>query len=161
MRIRYKSASFVFALLLLALAIAVPVILLITMPTWITLIIGCFVLFVLLAFAVIWPQIKYNKAEAKDLWNPWHDCITDPNQCRRVAEALEPDFTLKSLDQTFKRAKFASAKGRTYTTTLLKCSCGDFHSRKLPCKHMYKLAMELGLDDLPVPPKNTQKVGAR
>ena len=161
MRIRFKSASFVFAVLFLVLAIAVPVVLLITMPAWITLIIGTFVLFALLAVAVIWPQIKYNKAEAKDIWRGWHDCITDPNQCSRMAEALSPDFTLKSLEKDFKRATFANAKGRKYTTTLLKCSCGDFHSRKLPCKHMYTLAIELGLDDLPVPPKNTQKVGAR
>ncbi|WP_432646635.1 SWIM zinc finger family protein [Mitsuokella sp.] len=32
-----------------------------------------------------------------------------------------------------------------YHTTLRDCSCMDFRQRGLPCKHMYRLAMELGI----------------
>lgn len=32
-----------------------------------------------------------------------------------------------------------------YDVSLLKCDCVDFQRRQLPCKHMYRLAMELGL----------------
>jgi len=33
-----------------------------------------------------------------------------------------------------------------YTTSLLNCDCEDFKRRNIPCKHMYKLAYELGVD---------------
>lgn len=33
----------------------------------------------------------------------------------------------------------------TYRTTLTQCECVDFRMRGKPCKHMYRLAMELGL----------------
>lgn len=35
-----------------------------------------------------------------------------------------------------------------YTTTLTGCSCGSFRRDRLPCKHMYRLAHELGIYDL-------------
>jgi len=35
--------------------------------------------------------------------------------------------------------------------TLESCTCPDFKERKLPCKHMYRLASELGLIELPDP----------
>ena len=38
-----------------------------------------------------------------------------------------------------------------YQATLQECTCADFAIRQAPCKHMYCLAMELGLlDGLPV-----------
>lgn len=35
-----------------------------------------------------------------------------------------------------------------YTVTLLKCECMDFKNRHLPCKHIYRLALELGVINL-------------
>ena len=32
-----------------------------------------------------------------------------------------------------------------YSVSLTECTCPDFQQRKLPCKHMYKLALELGI----------------
>lgn len=34
-----------------------------------------------------------------------------------------------------------------YVTSLFNCDCEDFKRRNLPCKHMYKLAYELGIID--------------
>ena len=42
-------------------------------------------------------------------------------------------------------ASIRGASGNVYHTTLYSCSCTDFQTRKTPCKHMYKLAEELGL----------------
>lgn len=36
---------------------------------------------------------------------------------------------------------------KIYNVTLKKCECADFLERHLPCKHMYKLALELGIVD--------------
>lgn len=38
-----------------------------------------------------------------------------------------------------------SNSGETYTTTLFDCSCPDYAFRKEPCKHMLRLALEVGL----------------
>lgn len=32
-----------------------------------------------------------------------------------------------------------------YQTTIISCECSDFHKRQMPCKHMYRLAHELGI----------------
>lgn len=34
---------------------------------------------------------------------------------------------------------------KTYKVSLTRCECEDFKKRYLPCKHMYKLALELGI----------------
>lgn len=37
------------------------------------------------------------------------------------------------------------SSGKTYTTSLQACTCEDFTFRKKPCKHMYQLALSIGL----------------
>lgn len=39
----------------------------------------------------------------------------------------------------------AKDSGHSYETSLTGCQCVDFHRRKLPCKHIYRLATELGV----------------
>lgn len=48
--------------------------------------------------------------------------------------------------------------GSCYITTLDFCSCFDFCARQLPCKHMYRFALDHDIiDDLPtVTPKNAR-----
>lgn len=41
-----------------------------------------------------------------------------------------------------------SGSGKNYNTWVGECECPDFRRRLLPCKHMYRLAQELGLYDL-------------
>ena len=41
--------------------------------------------------------------------------------------------------------KAIGSQGEVYHVTLNSCTCPDFQTRKIPCKHMLKLAMELGV----------------
>lgn len=58
------------------------------------------------------------------------------------------DCTIKQLDKLNRYALFSGKQGKPYRTTLISCTCPDFKERKLPCKHMYKLAQSLELIDL-------------
>uniref|UniRef100_UPI0028A2CD53 SWIM zinc finger family protein n=1 Tax=Oscillibacter sp. TaxID=1945593 RepID=UPI0028A2CD53 len=42
-------------------------------------------------------------------------------------------------------AQIKSSSEEIYHTTLYKCSCPDFSRRNIVCKHMFRLAMEVGL----------------
>ena len=44
-------------------------------------------------------------------------------------------------------ARILSPSGNTYTTSLKECTCPDFEKRHLPCKHMYRLALDRGIID--------------
>lgn len=52
---------------------------------------------------------------------------------------------LLSLDRKKPEAIFKATKGGTYTTTLETCTCKDFEFNGGPCKHIFRLAEELGL----------------
>ena len=48
--------------------------------------------------------------------------------------------------QNFQASATITTKNKnTYHTTLETCDCPDFQNRHHTCKHMYRLAMELGL----------------
>lgn len=52
-------------------------------------------------------------------------------------------------------ASVCGTTGNIYHTTLHSCTCTDFQTHKTPCKHMYKLAEELGLlTPLPYNPRD-------
>lgn len=60
----------------------------------------------------------------------------------------------------FPEKQAAEIVGRdgVYDVTLNSCTCHDFEARQLPCKHIYKLASELGyLEDLPKPSRKAAK----
>lgn len=80
---------------------------------------------------------------SNELWNKWSDVHTSPDQQKRIASAKKSACTPVSLDQSACTGTFKGSSG-THTTSLDHCSCVDFNRRKLPCKHMYRLAMELG-----------------
>lgn len=65
----------------------------------------------------------------------------------RLKSALAAEMTPLSMDAEAGNASFAGSS-EVYWTDLGKCTCMDFHinqSRSAPCKHMVRLAMELGL----------------
>ena len=65
--------------------------------------------------------------------------IDDP----RVYSALtEP---LQILGPIYASAKIKGSTGRVYKTTLSSCECESFKFGNKPCKHMYRLALNLGL----------------
>lgn len=58
------------------------------------------------------------------------------------ARALSDDIKIVSPVSITAEVKGISG---IYHTSLRSCSCPDFQARKNPCKHMYKLAMHIGL----------------
>lgn len=80
----------------------------------------------------------------------WNDLIhNEYEQIKRIAFMLRiksENVCVMPDDQT---AQINGTEG-IYNVTLDSCTCYDFVSRELPCKHVYRLAYELGkLNDLP------------
>lgn len=68
----------------------------------------------------------------------------DIEQIKRYEKAVISNIKIISIDKDNSTAKFEGSSGEIYNTTLSNCTCVDFFRRKRPCKHMYKLAIELG-----------------
>jgi len=62
----------------------------------------------------------------------------EKDQLKRQKSALSLQMT--SVDETSKTGVI-----KNYSVTLDSCTCIDFSRRHKPCKHMYRLAMDLGL----------------
>jgi len=82
-------------------------------------------------------------------WPEWDDSIhADKAQIIRQGRSITYpfDFTIKKRKKT---GIFSSTSDLPfYTTTLSECSCYDFQTRKLPCKHIYRLAVELDIIEI-------------
>lgn len=82
---------------------------------------------------------------AENSFQIWDDVIhTMPDQMKRIASAKKAATSPNSIDKENKTGVFEGSGKEPYHVTLESCTCGDFKRRKLPCKHMYRLAMELG-----------------
>ena len=68
----------------------------------------------------------------------------DLDQQKRIKSAKKPELTPLSIDTVLCTGYFSGSSGK-YITSLQDCQCGDFFKRRKPCKHIYRLAMELGL----------------
>lgn len=78
-------------------------------------------------------------------FGPWDASIhDDPEQIKRYEKAQKSDVTPDQIDHESATGIFQGSGKKPYETTLDSCTCGDFIRRKLPCKHMYRLALELG-----------------
>lgn len=79
-------------------------------------------------------------AEVKDSafleWDVSVHSTTD--QLNRIRRSTS--VKIISYDPDTQTATIAGSGKSVYTTSFVKCSCGDFISRRLPCKHMYRLA---------------------
>lgn len=85
---------------------------------------------------------------------------------KRIKSAESAKLTPIEINETDGFGYFQGGHGR-YETFLDYCPCGDFRRSKLPCKHIYRLAAELGLMDfdikhdtnsIPVPIKERVKL---
>ena len=65
---------------------------------------------------------------------------SDPD-LNRLTSSMTQDLKIRALQIT---ATIHSKSGNEYKTTLESCTCTDFERRKSPCKHMYRLAAEIG-----------------
>jgi len=68
----------------------------------------------------------------------------DEKQIDRQNKALSQKHTPLLLDRDNKKAQFKGSEGEIYISSLDNCTCMDYTRRKKPCKHMYRLAYELG-----------------
>lgn len=71
----------------------------------------------------------------------WAGIHNTAEQQTRLARAQEAECTPLSICDGV--GHFSGSSGE-YLTTLGACQCVDFMRRKLPCKHIYRLAIELG-----------------
>lgn len=83
-----------------------------------------------------------------DTWeNTWNVEIHSTEYAlRRIKAAQSAKLTPIKIDRANSCGYFQGSHGK-YETFLNYCPCGDFHRSKLPCKHIYRLAIELGLLD--------------
>lgn len=80
-------------------------------------------------------------------WEP--EVHTTEYALKRIKSAQSAKLTPLEIDTTNFCGDFQGGHGR-YHTFLSGCPCGDFIRSKLPCKHIYRLAAELGLMDFEV-----------
>lgn len=84
--------------------------------------------------------------ESRGTFGVWDESIHMPeDQQKRIKSAEKADATPLSVDKDAQNGVFPGSGKKPYETTLDSCTCGDFVRRKLPCKHMYRLAMECGI----------------
>lgn len=80
-------------------------------------------------------------------WHLWtevdHEGEEQYNRMRQAAQ--DTDLRVLDYDPDYRLAKVRGKTG-VYLTSGERCSCPDYRKRKLPCKHMYLLAMELDGD---------------
>lgn len=65
-----------------------------------------------------------------------------PEQLSRIRRSAS--VTIIDYNPSTKTATVAGSGSHTYRTSFSECSCGDFIARRLPCKHMYRLAEKYG-----------------
>lgn len=77
-------------------------------------------------------------------------------ELKRYAKAMTGECTPLSVSIENMSGEFSGNHG-TYHTTLEDCECRDHKVSRLPCKHMYRLAIELGLTNA-VAETNREKI---
>ena len=80
-----------------------------------------------------------------DDWNSWDSSTHHkPGQFDRLKRAVEQNrIETVAYDSAYKVAKIKGTSGNYYITGPYGCSCWDYKTRLLPCKHMYHLAIRL------------------
>ena len=80
-------------------------------------------------------------------FGPWTEHPADTDEEKRLASAQQSKTTPTSIDREHETGVFYGSGKDPYQTTLASCTCNDFVRRKKPCKHVFRLAMELGIID--------------
>ena len=67
--------------------------------------------------------------------------------CKRLerAQAISPEAVL-SFDVSARSMVIQGSDGCPYHVRLDVCECVDYERRQLPCKHIYRLALDLGCE---------------
>lgn len=93
--------------------------------------------------------MDYGRCHILKNWSDWDVSIhTDEAQIARQGRAMTYPFDFE-VNRDTKTARFSSTSILPYyNTSLTNCDCLDFQARKLPCKHIYRLAVELGIIEI-------------
>lgn len=79
-------------------------------------------------------------------WSIWpSDLHRSDDQRKRQKSAANKKCTPLEVDKSIGAGVFAGSGKKPYSVTLEQCTCSDFVRRRLPCKHMYRLAHEVGV----------------
>lgn len=81
---------------------------------------------------------------------PTHQSL---DQQKRIVSSKLPKVMPLNINKDSLTGVFCGSRGEVYDTSLESCTCSDFKTRKLPCKHIYRLAIECGLMDAALKPK--------
>lgn len=88
-----------------------------------------------------------NKIAVETWERAWpHELHEDEYAKKRIASAKSAKLTPIRINQDDLCGYFQGSSGK-YETFLDECQCVDFRRANRPCKHIYRLAMELGLLD--------------
>lgn len=80
-------------------------------------------------------------------FGPWTEHAADADEEKRLASAQQSKTSPISIDKEHETGVFYGSGKEPYQTSLASCTCNDFVRRKKPCKHVFRLAMELGIID--------------
>lgn len=100
-----------------------------------------------IAVILVLSAVKTINTPASVIWSKWAGVPPSEAQIRRLERGIECGFTPRKVDLDAKYAVIVGSGQKAYKTTLTKCTCPDFQERKLPCKHMYYLAIRTGAID--------------
>ena len=89
-------------------------------------------------------RIEPSRKPKESLYTPFEDfpkdIHTEDEQISRMRRATDKWIYLFPSTFTGQSAKILGTSCEIYETSFSACSCMDFYKRKLPCKHMYRLA---------------------
>ena len=93
--------------------------------------------------------MDFGRCRITETWPDWDASIhTDEAQISRQGWSMTYPFSFE-INKTTKTARFSSTSDLPYyATSLSNCNCYDFQGRGLPCKHIYRLAVELGVIEI-------------
>ena len=82
---------------------------------------------------------------AQEIWAKWDPAQHETEYAqKRIKSAQSAKLTPISIDRDEMCGHFQGSYG-SYDTWLTECQCVDFARSQKPCKHIYRLAMELGV----------------
>lgn len=99
-----------------------------------------------------------EKEQTAKMFGPWDRSISETlDGIKRIHNSKElPPKRILFLDRTAQSAVFKGSREELYSVTLSSCDCMDFAMQGLPCKHIYRLACELGYE-IPFPEFDPRK----
>lgn len=78
----------------------------------------------------------------------WDDSLDfEPDQIKRRLNGEKIKADKITVDEENQSAEVIGSSGEVYHVSLAECSCMDYSIKRKPCKHMYRLADELGLSE--------------